>query len=77
MYHKKSEKGQALILIVIAIVGLIGLTALAVDGGMAYSERRQSQNAADSAALGAALVKAREGTTWQAEGLAACSQQRI
>ncbi|OGO75645.1 MAG: hypothetical protein A3K45_00225 [Chloroflexi bacterium RIFOXYC12_FULL_59_14] len=70
MLHKKSEKGQALILIVLAIVGLIGLTALAVDGGMAYSERRQSQNAADSSALAAALVIAHEGTTWQAEGFA-------
>ncbi len=70
MNTKKNERGQALILIVLAIVGLIGLTALAVDGGMAYSERRQSQNAADSSALAAALVIAHEGTTWQAEGFA-------
>ncbi len=49
------ERGQALILIVFAIVGLVGLTALAVDGGMAYSDRRNAQNAADSAALAAAL----------------------
>ncbi|MBV6397108.1 MAG: hypothetical protein HFACDABA_02713 [Anaerolineales bacterium] len=59
MNAKKTEKGQALILIVFAIVGLIGLTALAVDGGMAYSERRQSQNSADSAALAAALAYSR------------------
>ncbi|RJP48436.1 MAG: hypothetical protein C4583_14275 [Anaerolineaceae bacterium] len=63
------EKGQALILIVLAVVGLLGLTALAVDGGMAYSERRQAQNSADSAALDAALAKIRGGD-WQAEGLA-------
>lgn len=69
MIFKKHEKGQALILIVLAIVGMIGLTAMAVDGGMAYTERRQAQNAADSAALDAALAKIRGGN-WQAEGLA-------
>ena len=65
---RNNQKGQALILIVFAVVGLIGLTALAVDGGMAYSERRQAQNAADSAALDAALSKIRGGS-WQSEGL--------
>lgn len=69
MLHKKSEKGQALILIVLAILGLIGLTALAVDGGVAYSDRRQAQTAADSAALDAALAKVRGGG-WEAEGMA-------
>lgn len=69
MLRHKNEKGQALILIVLAIVGMIGMTALAVDGGMAYSERRQAQNAADSSALDAALAKIRGGN-WQTEGLA-------
>jgi len=63
MLHKKSEKGQALILIALAIVGLVGLTALAVDGGVAYSDRRQAQNAADAAALAAAREMARGGST--------------
>ncbi|RJP48437.1 MAG: hypothetical protein C4583_14280 [Anaerolineaceae bacterium] len=66
---QKHEKGQAIILIVLAIIGMIGLTAVAVDGGMAYTERRQAQNAADAAALDAALAKIRGGS-WQAEGLA-------
>lgn len=69
MIFKKHENGQALILIVLAIVGMIGLTALAVDGGITYAERRRAQNAADSAALDAALAKIRGGD-WQAEGLA-------
>jgi len=60
MIPRKNERGQALILIVLAIVGLIGLTALAVDGGVAYSDRRQSQNAADASALAAALAKSRD-----------------
>jgi len=56
---KKSEKGQAIIMIVFAMIGLIGLTALTVDGGMAYSDRRHAQNAADTAAFAAALAHAR------------------
>ena len=65
---KQTEKGQALILIVFAVLGLIGITALAVDGGIAYTDHRQAQNAADSSALDAALAKIRGGN-WQAEGL--------
>jgi len=52
-----SQKGQALILIVAAIVGLVALTALAIDAGNAFSDRRHAQNAADTAALAAALAK--------------------
>jgi hypothetical protein len=58
----KYQRGQAIILIVIGLVGLIGLTALAVDGGNAYSDRRQAQGAADSAAFAAALNKLNNGT---------------
>ncbi len=68
MIHKKSENGQSIILIVFAIVGLIGLTGLTVDGGLAYSDHRQAQNAADSAALAAALAKIRN-QNWSSAGL--------
>lgn len=50
-----SQKGQALILIAFGIVTLIGFTALAVDGGRVFSDRRNAQNAADTSALAAAL----------------------
>lgn len=49
------EHGQALILIVLAVAGLLGLTALAVDGSHAFAQRRQAQNAADTAAFAAAV----------------------
>jgi Flp pilus assembly protein TadG len=55
------ERGQALILIALAIVGIIGMVALAVDGGNAYAERRRAQNAADASALAGALAKIRNG----------------
>ena len=58
MKVQSSEKGQALILIILAIVVIFGFAALAVDGGRIYSERRRAQAAADSAALGAAYEAA-------------------
>jgi Flp pilus assembly protein TadG len=67
MKHNKSESGQALILIVLGIVALIGFTALALDGGNAFADRRQAQNAADTAALAAALSKVND-QDWQTAG---------
>jgi Flp pilus assembly protein TadG len=52
-----SENGQAIVLLAISIVVLLGFTALAVDGGMVFSDRRHAQNAADAAALAGALQK--------------------
>jgi Flp pilus assembly protein TadG len=56
---RKTERGQALILITFAIIGLIAMTGLTVDGGLAYSDRRSAQNAADSAAFSASLAHSR------------------
>jgi Flp pilus assembly protein TadG len=61
----RSERGQALILIMIGMIALIGMTGLTIDGGDAYSEKRNSQNAADTAVLAAALAKVRD-QDWQA-----------
>ncbi|MGD2157739.1 MAG: Tad domain-containing protein [Anaerolineales bacterium] len=47
----KFESGQILILLVLGIVVLLGFTALALDGGMIYSDRRLSQNVADASSL--------------------------
>jgi len=70
--NKKNEHGQAIILIALAIVGLVGFTALAVDGGYAFADNRQAQNAADTAVLSAALAKVR-GHSYQTAGLALAS----
>ena len=59
MKHHKSEQGQALILIVFTIIGLIAMTGLVVDGGVAFSDRRAAQNTVDAAAYSAALAKVR------------------
>jgi hypothetical protein len=48
---RSSEKGQAVVLIAIAMVVLLGFTALAIDGSMVYSDRRYAQNGADASSL--------------------------
>lgn len=57
LFHP-SERGQALILLVMAVVGLLGFTALAIDGGMVYADRRHAQNASDAASLAGGGVTA-------------------
>ena len=49
--HKRSESGQAIVLLALAVVGLVGFTALAIDTGMVYSDRRHSQSASDAGSL--------------------------
>lgn len=49
-YHN-SEKGQAIVYLVLGFVVFLGFVALAIDGGMALADRRHSQNAADAASL--------------------------
>lgn len=59
MKPRSQERGQALVIIALAVVGLFGFSALAIDGSRVFSDRRNAQNAADTAALSAALAKIR------------------
>src|ERR1700737_5294392 len=55
----RKQSGQAVVLVAVAVLALTALLALALDGGGIYLDRRQMQNAADSAALaGAELLMA-------------------
>jgi hypothetical protein len=56
MKNNKSEQGQAIVLLVLLITGLVAIAGLAIDGGRLYSARRNAQNAADNAALAGALA---------------------
>lgn len=67
-----SERGQAFLLLAMAMIGLLGFSALAIDGGMILTERRTAQNAADNAAFAAART-GMSGGNWQAAGLAFAS----
>lgn len=56
MKENTKEKGQVLILIILAAAVIFGFAALAVDVGRLYSERRRAQSAADTAAYAAAFA---------------------
>lgn len=58
-----SERGQALVLIALLMVGLMGVMGLVVDGGNAYAQRRRMQNAADASALAGARQVNQMGAT--------------
>ena len=58
MNHARDERGQATIVIALALVVLLLAVALGADWGYALTQRRIMQNAADSAALAGAKVLA-------------------
>lgn len=60
------EKGQILVIFVAVLVALLGLTALAIDGGMIFADRRFSQSAADASALAGGGLAAQ---TMEASGI--------
>jgi len=59
MKQKNSERGQALIIIALAAVVLFGFAALTIDGSILFSDKRNAQNAADTAAFAGALAYSR------------------
>ncbi len=56
--RQTSENGQVMVFLSLVLVGLLGFAALALDGGMLFSDRRHAQNAADSASLAGASAAA-------------------
>jgi Flp pilus assembly protein TadG len=50
----RRDSGQAMLFVVFAILGLVGIVSLVVDGGSWFRTQRQVQTAADAAALAAA-----------------------
>ena len=49
----KEERGQSIVIVVVALVSLLGMCALVIDVGYAYSLKRRAQGAADATALSA------------------------
>lgn len=50
----KTIRGQIVVLLAVVLIALLGFTALAIDGAVIFSDRRNEQNAADAAALAGA-----------------------
>jgi uncharacterized membrane protein len=58
--RNEDERGQVFVILMVGVVALLGFAALAIDGGMYYSDRRYDQDVADSSALAGAGEAARE-----------------
>jgi hypothetical protein len=51
---QRDERGVTMVFAAIALVALLAVIGLAIDGGNAFTDRRQTQNASDAAALAGA-----------------------
>jgi Flp pilus assembly protein TadG len=54
--RRSGERGQVLIIFVIAVFAIIGMVGLVLDGGSAYAQRRDEQNVADIASVAGATA---------------------
>ncbi len=52
-------RGQVIVIFAVALVALLAMTGLIIDGGHAWAQQRHVQNAADAAARAGALVLGR------------------
>lgn len=53
-HTRDRQRGQMLVLFTLALVAIIAMVGLVIDGGAAFAQRRGQQNAADLAALAGA-----------------------
>ena len=51
MIFRRNERGQAFVITALSLVVLVGMSALVLDVGSWFREKRQLQLAADAAAL--------------------------
>lgn len=71
-FTRGAKRGQALVIIALALVGIVGMVGLVVDGGNVFFDRRSAQAAADSAALASALSRI-NGDDWVVAAAAAAA----
>ena len=58
LLRRRRDGGQALVLMALALVGLLAMAGLIVDGGNAWSQQRLTQNGTDAASEAGAVVLA-------------------
>ncbi len=54
--RRREQDGQVIILVALALIALIAIAGLAIDGGRLFTLRRQVQNASDASAMAAARI---------------------
>ena len=68
--RRRGEEGQALVFFIVFLVALLSFCGLLLDGGLAWLNRRQAQNAADMAARAAGRAVSVASQTCYAQGKA-------
>ena len=74
--HRR-DRGQILVIFALALVAIIAMVGLVLDGGSAFAQRRQEQNVADLAAMAGAtahLATVGDAATKEAAAIAAATQ---
>jgi hypothetical protein len=66
LWGRESQRGQAVLLVAITMMGMLMAVGLAVDAGQLYASRRTMQEAADAGAYAGAVVLYQEGTQAEA-----------
>ena len=56
----RSERGQIIVIFALALVAMIAMVGLILDGGAAFAHRRDEQTASDLAALAGAYAPIRD-----------------
>jgi len=59
----RAEPGQVLVIFALALIAIVAMTGLVLDGGSTFVQRRDQQNVADAASLAAAYAYATSGST--------------
>src|SRR5687768_9263580 len=66
LWGRESQRGQAVLLVAITMMGMLMAVGLAVDAGQLYASRRTMQEAADAGAYAGAVVLYQNGTQAEA-----------
>ena len=73
---RRGERGQIIILFVLAIFVIVGVVGVVLDGGAAYAMRRQEQSVADLSAMAGATAFLNTPGLWPAKNAAADAAAR-
>ena len=71
--RRRGERGQVLVVFSLALVAIVAMTGLVLDGGDTFVRRRDQQNAADLAAMAAGYAYMMNGSSTAAAAGAAWS----
>ena len=73
--RRRRDDGQIIVIFALALIAIVGMVGLVLDGGSTFAQRRSQQSAADLAAMGAAnqylITNDKATATTKAEQIAA------